>query len=232
MRGGRVVFADPRRSICECDVRLSESEERSLIRRAKAGDNIARDLLWKAFFAFAVAECGKQARSMKLPADIAEGEAAEAIPAAIRRFDLRRRVRFSTYLARRLRGAITSAARKELRSSIFDKAQYRPEKAEEPAEWSETQPPPGDFWSPQVIRWARRRRRRNDRMIVKWLWLDPEPKTQVEISRRLGISRSAVCQRRQTLIKSILRIEPNTIFEQRLTQKSLNTEEDDFYVEV
>jgi DNA-directed RNA polymerase specialized sigma subunit len=213
-------------------VKLSESEERDLIRRAKAGDNVARDLLWKAFFAFALAECRKQAWSTKVPADIAEGEAALAIPEAIRRFDLRRHVRFSTYLAHRLRGAITSAAREELRSSIFDGAHYRPKKAEEPAEWSETQPPPGDFWSPQVIRWARRRRRRNDRMIVKWLWLDPQPKTQADIARRLGISRSAVCQRRQTLIKSILRIEPNTIFEQRLTQKSLNTEEDDFYIPI
>jgi hypothetical protein len=58
---------------------LGESEERDLIRRAKAGDNIARDLLWEAFFPFALAECRKQARSTKLPADIAEDEAALAI---------------------------------------------------------------------------------------------------------------------------------------------------------
>ena len=211
------------------EVRLSESEERNLIRRAKAGDDVARDLLWEAFFLFAVAECRKQALLTKLPADIAEGEAALAVPEAIQRFDLRRHVRFSTYLAHRLRGAITAAAREELRSSIFDTAQHRPAKPEDPAEWSETQPPPpGDFWSPQVLRWARRRRRRNDRMIVKWLWLDRQPKTQAEIARRLGISRSAVCQRRQTLMKSILRIAPNAIFDEDLTRKSLNTEEDDF----
>src|SRR4029077_14298188 len=145
---------------------------------------------------FALAECRKQARLTKLAADIAEGEAAFAIPEAIRRFDLRRHLRFSTYLAHRLRGAITASAREELRSSIFDTAQHRPAMAEEPAEWSDTQPrAAGDFWSPQVIRWARRRRRRNDRMIVKWLWLDRQPKTQAEIARRLGISRSAVCQR-------------------------------------
>ena len=177
---------------------LGESEERDLIRRAKAGDMIARDLLWNAFFAFALAECGKQARSTKLPTDIAEGEAALAILEAISRFDLRRHVRFSTYLSHRLRGTITSAAREEVRSSIFEKAHHRPEKEEAPAEWSETQPPPGAFWSPQLIRWARRRRR-NDRMIIKWLWLDP----QAEIARRLGINRSAVCQRCQTLINKI-----------------------------
>src|ERR1700736_80763 len=118
-------------------VRLSEGEERELIRRAKAGDGGARDLLWEAFFVFALAECRKQARLTKLAADIAEGEAAFAIPEAIRRFDLRRHVRFSTYLAHRLRGAITAAAREELRSSIFDTAQHRPAMAEEPAEWSE-----------------------------------------------------------------------------------------------
>jgi len=210
-------------------VRLSEGEERELIRRAKAGDGGARDLLWEAFFVFALAECRKQARLTKLAADIAEGEAAFAIPEAIRRFDLRRHVRFSTYLAHRLRGAITAAAREELRSSIFDTAQHRPAMAEEPAEWSDTQPrAAGDFWSPQVIRWARRRRRRNDRMIVKWLWLDRQPKTQAEIARRLGISRSAVCQRRQTLMKSIYRMAPNTLFYEYLGPKSLNAEDDDF----
>ena len=212
-------------------VRLSETEERDLIRHAKAGDSTARDLLWKAFFSFALSECRKYARSSNLPADIAEDEAALAIPEAIKRFDLRRRVRFSTYLTHRLRGAITAAAREEARSSNFDMAHYHPEKEEDPAEWSETEPPPpGAFWSPRVIRWARRRRRRSDRMIIKWLWLDTHPKTQAEAARRLGISRSAVCQRRQTLIKLILLIEPNITFDQSFTRKSLNTDEDDFYV--
>jgi len=86
------------------------------------------------------------------------------------------------------------------------------------------------FWSPQVIRWARRRRRRNDRLIVKWLWLDRQPKTQAEIARRLGISRSAVCQRRRILMKSILRVAPDTLFDQDLRRESLNTEEDDLYI--
>jgi len=209
--------------------RLSESEERELIRRAKAGDDGARNRLWEAFFPIAVNECRKQAELTNLDADIAEGEAALAIPEAISRFDLRRHTRFSTYLAHRLRGAITAATREHRRSSIFDKAQYFPDKPEAPAEWSEIQlRPAGDFWSPQVIRWARRHRRRNDRMIIKWLWLDRQPKTQAEVARRLGISRSAVCQRWRILMKSILEIAPNTIFDQYLRRESLNTKEDDF----
>ncbi len=210
--------------------RLSESEERELIRRAKTGDDGARNRLWEAFFPFAVAECRKQAELTNLDADTAEGEAALAIPEAIIRFDLRRHKRFSTYLAHRLRGAITAARREHLRSSIFDKAEYFPDKPETPAEWSEIRPPAGDFWSPRVIRWARRRRRRNDRLIIKWLWLDRQPKTQAEVARRLGISRSAVCQRRRILMKWILQIAPNTVFSQELRRESLNTQEDDLYI--
>jgi len=117
--------------------RLSESEERELIRRAKAGDDGARNRLWEAFFPFALSECRKQAELASVDADIAEGEAALAIPEAISRFDLRRQTRFSTYLAHRLRGAITAATREHRRSSIFDKAQYFPDQQETPAEWSE-----------------------------------------------------------------------------------------------
>ena len=70
----------------------------------------------------------------------------------------------------------------------------------------------------------------HDRMIIKWLWLDSEPKTQAEVARRLGISRSAVSQRRQFLMKLIRAMEPNAVFEQRLREKLLNTEENDFYI--
>jgi DNA-directed RNA polymerase specialized sigma subunit len=105
---------------------LNESEERELIRRAKSGDDDARNHLWEAFFLFARAECRKQAELMNLDPDIAEGEAALAIPEAIRRFDLRRRSRFSTYLTHRLRGAITAATREHRRSSIFDKGSVLP----------------------------------------------------------------------------------------------------------
>jgi hypothetical protein len=104
------------------------SDERELIRRAEPGDDGARNRLWEAFFPFAMAECRKQAELTNLDPDIAEGEAALAIPEAIIRFDLRRHKRFSTYLAHRLRGAITAARREHLRSSIFDKAEYFPDK--------------------------------------------------------------------------------------------------------
>jgi len=211
--------------------RLNESEERELIRRAKAGDDGARNRLWEAFFPFALAECRKHAELMNLDPDIAEGEAALAIPEAIERFDLRRHNRFSSYLTHRLRGAVTAAMRGHRRSSIFDTADYHPDKVEEPAERSEIQPrSASDFWPPQVVRWVRRRRRRNDRMIVKWLWFDRPPKTQAEIARRLGISRSAVCQRRRIMMKLILRIAPDAVFDHDLRRKSLNTAEDMFYI--
>lgn len=67
-------------------------------------------------------------------------------------------------------------------------------------------------------------------MIVKWLWLDHHPKTQAEVARRLGISRSAVCQRRRILMKLILQIVPDTLFDQDLREELLNIDEDDFYI--
>ena len=68
-------------------------------------------------------------------------------------------------------------------------------------------------------------------MIVKWLWLDRQPKMQAEIARRLRISRSAVCQRRRILMKLILGIDQNTSFDQYLTRESLNLEKVDFYID-
>jgi DNA-directed RNA polymerase specialized sigma subunit len=67
--------------------RLSESEERELLRRAKAGDDVARNRLWEAFYPLALAECRKQATRTKLDADNAEDEAALVILEAISRFD-------------------------------------------------------------------------------------------------------------------------------------------------
>jgi hypothetical protein len=91
----------------------------------------------------------------------------------------------------------TRAARQQRRKTAFDTAQYRPERLV--SEHQEEKPAPGRFWSPKAITWAKRVRRRNDRLIIKWLWLDARPKTQAEIARQLGISRSAVCQRRRVL---------------------------------
>ncbi len=52
---------------------------------------------------------------------------------------------------------------------------------------------------------------------------DARPKTQAEIARKLGISRSAVCQRRRMLMKRIQRIDPTALFQQPLRVSSLNT---------
>jgi len=60
-------------------------------------------------------------------------------------------------------------------------------------------------------------------LIIKWLWLDARPKTQAEIARKLGISRSAVCQRRRVLMKRIRRIDPTALYQQPLRSSSLNT---------
>jgi RNA polymerase sigma factor (sigma-70 family) len=200
---------------------LSEDEERDLIRRAQRGDRAARDRIWVAFHQYAVAEALRQARRRGADPDEAESEAAIAIPDAIDRFDLRRNARFSTYLAERLAGTATTLIRRQRRQRVFDPARFRPERPV--AEHEDDKPPPGCFWSPKALAWAKRRRRRNDRLIIKWLWLDARPKSQAEIARKLGISRSAVCQRRRMLMTEIRRIDQNAIFEQCLRGESLNS---------
>src|ERR1700751_48009 len=50
----------------------------------------------------------------------------------------------------------------EIRFGTVSPPEGVPDKQEAPEEWSEIRPRlAGDIWSPQVIRWARRRRRRN-----------------------------------------------------------------------
>ncbi len=200
---------------------LSEEQERELIRCAQQGDRAARDRIWVAFHEFAVAQARRLAQRKGVDPDEAESEAALAIPEAIDRFDLRRCVRFSTYLAERLVGATTRAARQQRRNTVFDTAQYRPDRLV--SEHQEEKPALGRFWSSKAITWAKRVRRRNDRLIIKWLWLDARSKTQAEIARKLGISRSAVCQRRRVLMKRIQQIDPSAIFDQHLRDHSLNT---------
>jgi DNA-directed RNA polymerase specialized sigma subunit len=199
---------------------LSKDQERDLIRRAQRGDHAARDGIWVAFHQFAVAEARRLALQKGTDPDEAEGEAAAAIPEAIDRFDLRRDVRFSTYLAQRLAGTTTTLARTERRQTRFDTAQFQPGRPV--PEHQEDKPSPGRFWSPKALAWAKRVRRRNDRLIIKWLWFDARPKSQAEIARQLGISRSAVCQRRCVLINRIRMIDPRAIFEQQVRRKSLN----------
>lgn len=192
---------------------LSRQEELALIRQARRGDPSARDRLWIMFHDYAVAEARRLALQKATDPDEAEGEAALAILEAMDRFDLRCKVRFSTYLAQRLRGSVTELARRQQRGRVFDTARYQPGKPT--PEHRPPKPPPSFFWSPKALVWAKTRvRRRNDRMIVKWLWFDAEPKSQAEIARKLQISRSAVCQRRRLLISRIRRLDPRAPFEQ------------------
>ena len=128
---------------------LSEKQERELIRCAQQGDRAARDRIWVAFHGFAVAQARRLAQRKGVDPDEAESEAALAIPEAIGRFDLRRGVRFSTYLAERLAGATTRVARQQRRDTVFDTARYQPEPPV--AEHEEERPGPGRFWSPKAI---------------------------------------------------------------------------------
>ena len=78
---------------------LSHREEVDLIRRAQRGHRAARDRLWVIFHEFAVAEARRLVARKRVYLDEAESEAAVAILAAIDGFYLRRKLRFSTYLA-------------------------------------------------------------------------------------------------------------------------------------
>src|SRR5690348_7503284 len=123
---------------------LSTDQERDLIRRAQRGDDAARDRLWVVFHRLAVAEGRRLALAKGADPDEAEGAAAIAIPEAIDRFDLRRNVRFSTYLAQRLTGTTTTLARTERRQTRFDTAQFQP--GPPVPEHQDDKPPPGCFW--------------------------------------------------------------------------------------
>jgi RNA polymerase sigma factor (sigma-70 family) len=191
---------------------LTHREEVELIRRAQRGDRGARDRLWVIFHELAVAEARRLAVGKGADLDEAESQAAVAIPQAIDSFDLRRRVRFSTYLANRLLGSTTAVARRQRRQSVFNTARLQREPTV--PEHRDPKPPPSSFWSPKALSWAKGVRRRNDRLIIKWLWLDPRPKAQAEIARKLEISRSAVCQRRRVLINRLRLIDPRTVFNQ------------------
>ena len=61
------------------------------------------------------------------------------------------------------------------------------------------------YWSDEEIQYVKRIRRRNDRLIAKWLWLTFPVLRQSDIARKLGISRSAVSQRKYKIQSDIIR---------------------------
>ena len=82
------------------------------------------------------------------------------------------------------------------------------------------------YWPPAAIAWAEGIRRRNDKLIAKWLWLDEWPLRQVEIAKRLKISRAAVSQRRKLLLSELRRLHPDVLMEQDHVPETLNIEGD------
>jgi RNA polymerase sigma factor (sigma-70 family) len=201
---------------------FSPTEECELIRSAQRGDRAARDRLLRAFYSFAVKAARQHARRKGIDPDDAESEAGLAIIPAIGRFDPARGMRFSTYLAQRLRGTATEIARRERGGSTEHELVS--------AEHQDDKPAPSKFWSPKAIEWIRRLPRGNDRLIIKWLWFDVPPKSQAEIARRLRVSRSAVCQRRVVLMKRIWQKDQRAIFDQPLTTETLNKFSDFGYI--
>ena len=113
----------------------------------------------------------------------------------------RKNCRFATHLGHQIRGYVTKLKRFEERGSSEPAKRAKKEKA--PNKWeqrvSDMAGPVSKFWPPEAVEYAKRIRRKNDRMIAKWLWLDYPPKRQSDIARRLNISRSAVNQRRNVL---------------------------------
>ena len=58
-------------------------------------------------------------------------------------------------------------------------------------------------------------------------WLDEDPLRQVEIAKRLKISRAAVSQRRKLLLSELRRLHPDALMEQDHVPETLDTEEED-----
>jgi len=215
---------------------FSREVERDLIRRAKGGDLDARNRLMTGYFEAAREGCRRQGRLKGIDRDDAESEIYFALKEAIFGFDLRRRqTRFSTYLAQRCRGAITWAQRREKRLALVEAEpwRYKEQAHRRTAKERLASRPIGPvcrYWPPGAISWAKAIRRRNDRYIAQWLWLDEWPLRQIEIAKRLKITRAAVCQRRKALGSELKRRYPNIVLDQEIIYASLNTEEASGYI--
>jgi DNA-directed RNA polymerase specialized sigma subunit len=185
--------------------KVNAREATELVTRAKTGDEAARNALMCGFWSYADKVARLQARRKNVDEDQAAGDAQLVVLDTIDRFDPERGAGFATYLAHRIRGHVTALSRAPEQNGIIDiRKTTRPSpKDPTPTQWETAWKavgrPIADFWPLVAVRWVRGFRRRNDRMIAKWLWLDYPPKRQAEIAHRLGISRSAVFQRRRAL---------------------------------
>lgn len=202
-------------------------EERALLKKAKAGDQIARDRLALAFRAFAEREARKLAGRQRADGDEAAGETFFVILAAIEAFDLRRRERFSTFLWHRIRGQVTQQARVERREGVIDVFKRRPlPKPQSVPQWTRRMAqigqPIATFWPSAALSWVRKLPRQNDRLIAKWLWFDFPPLRPADIARSLDVSRSAVTQRRRVLQTRLTQKFGNLYFGEGVRPKSLN----------
>lgn len=232
---------------------LSKEAEVALIKRARLGDVDARNTLMEAYYSIARDSCRRHARRKGVSLEDADSEVFFAISEAIFGYDLRRKVPFAAYLDQRARGAVTWAdreARKQDLRKLTEEYEKRfggsgpPGKGREVL-ISKERPPKkatlrdgriGQYiyftkW-PEFERWLKNRPSRNDRLIARWLWMRTVPMTQAEIARKLGISRSAVCQRRKSLIFEILRTREEDLKNQLVKVSSLNNFSDDCYLDM
>jgi RNA polymerase sigma factor (sigma-70 family) len=200
---------------------LTAEHEKRLIVLAQSGDEPARNRIWEAFYQHALREARRLAPRKGIDRSDAESDGVAVIPSAIDSFDPDRGTRFSTHLRNSIRGALTDLARQTDQSRVFHVSRFQPQKLQPPRK--PIGMPPSRFWSEKVLEWVRRVRRPNDRKIIKGLWFDSPALKQADISRRLGVSRSAVSQRRLYLMQKIRMIDRNAIFDPRVMGESLNT---------
>lgn len=208
---------------------MPDDNELSLVSAVKSGDDHARNQLVLDYLAFAQREAKRQAFRKQLDPEAVEGEAFFMILDAANSFDPSKSCRFATHLGHQIRGYVTKLKRIQERGS--SEPVRRTRKDRPLTQWeqrvSRAAGPISQYWPPAAVEFAKRLRRRNDRMIAKWLWLDYPPKRQSEIARKLRISRSAVNQRRNVLMKSMTQKFGLMTYKQLLTAETLNKFESD-----
>lgn len=215
---------------------LTKDEERSLVKRAKDGDREAWNDLFKKFHPFIKKRIMNYSRKFALDIEDLEQEAFFCIILASHRFDLRRKTRFSTLLSKTMEAWFSRLSRQEqhvrLSRSWFEAdIRWMYKKGKENRQIYIPWEPAALDWPEEARRFAKRFARRSDRLIAKWLWMDCPPLPQAEIARRLGVSRSAVTQRRHKLEKILfLRFGRMSFVPKYLDKFHLTAEDDDVYV--